>query len=276
MSYNKNVNNQSGLSVDNINVNTLATLPKSTIIDSVNGLTFTGGSSFSSVVVANGGIQLPSTSYTIGTNYLGYQPIVNLQNNRLVNPYGVTNWMASVSLTPGTYILRGQIHIFGYAFSTIDSSFVSISNDSANINLFNTNGYSKINQSDALPEGGSMYQEVSSIVTVASTTTYYLLSYLTFVPGGGVVLKSKNVSVTGTTINSAQSGTAIKLTAYDSTIATGMNVTGSGIVQGCYVISLTSDTFLLTFTTTQTVAANTILTFSHTNCATNLSVVRIA
>ena len=276
MSYNKNVNNQSGLSVDNINVNTLATLPKSTIIDSVNGLIFSGGSSFSSVVVANGGIQLPSTSYTTAANYLGYQPTVNLQNNRLVIPGGIVNNMGSVTLTPGTYIVRGQIEIFAYLSTSINENKLSLSTDGT---MNNSIAYAYTNTNPNILGLGvtlSLIQEVTGLITVSVPTTYYLISNINFSSGGGVIIRTKNVTVSITTINTSQSGTNILMTAFDSTVTTGMKVTGTGIVQNCYVISFSSGTAALGISTTQTIAANTVLTLSHSNVATNLIAVRIA
>ena len=40
MSYNKNVSNQSGISVDNVNVNNTVILPSGSTIDSTNGASF--------------------------------------------------------------------------------------------------------------------------------------------------------------------------------------------------------------------------------------------
>ena len=122
----------------------------------------------------------------------------------------------------------------------------------------------------------SLIQEVTGIITVSVPTTYYLISFINFSSGGGVIIRTKNLSVNGTTINTSQSGTNILMTVYDTAVLSGMKVTGTNVNQPCYVISFSSGTAALGISTTQTIAANTVLNFSHSNVATNLIAVRIA
>ena len=79
-----------------------------------------------------------------------------------------------------------------------------------------------------------------------------------------ISLGSIQTSVTNCVIQSA-----------NGLIQVGMQISGTGITQPCYVLSYGGST-TVTLTTTQTIAANTTLTFNHNNTGTTLSAVRIA
>ena len=273
-SYKKNVYNQSGVSVDTLNVNTLATLPKSITVDSTNGLKL-DTLTLSSVVVANGGIQLPSTNYIKADNYLGYQPTVIMTNNRMIIPNGTLNRMATIFLTPGTYIVRSQIEMFAFLNTSLLEYKLSLSTDEYLFNPLISNTTTNYNNI-ILNSSTSIIQELNAVINIAVDTTYYLMSYINYSnTTGGIILKTTNVSVTATTINAAQSGTTITLTAYDSTIKTGMLVIGGGNSVPSYFSTLSLDG-VMTVTTSISAPANTVLTFSHSNCASSVNVVRIA
>ena len=262
MSYNKNVNNQNGLSVDNITVNNTVSLPNITI-DSTNG------ASFNSVINAKAGIQLPTTTYTINNYYLGYQPTpIYSANGIVVAPRDV----AYVNLTPGTYILRGQIEYFNFKdTATLTYSSLCLSSVSVTINPLLSTLFRGFNGSMAV--GDSFIQEVTGIVKISSTTNYYLVANLTY-NNGSIIFRTTNSSTTAIVSTAQTSNVTCLITVDNSNILIGMNVTGTGISQPCYVWSNLSNT--VTFTTTQTLSINTVLTFSHSNCASNLIAIRIA
>ena len=249
MSYNKNVSNQSGLSVDNVNVNNTVILPSGSTIDSTNG------ASFNSVLVAKAGIQLPSSSYTTNNYYLGYQPTLTYAN-LLMNSnagYGIIY----VTLTPGVYILRGQVEYFCY-YGTANITYIKTS--------IYLNGENHIKSPISLVASEAFIHEVTSIVTVATTNIYSLNGLVTYT-GGLTTSISSVVTQTGVTDCVIQSANGL--------IQVGMQISGTGITQPCYVLSYGGST-TVTLTTTQTISANTTLTFNYNNAGSKLSAVRIA
>ena len=259
MSYNKNVSNQSGLRVDNVNVNNTVILPSGSTIDS------TSGASFNSVLVAKAGIQLPSGSYTINNYYLGYQPTLTYAN-LLMNSnagYGIIY----VTLTPGTYILRGQVEYFCY-YGTANITFIKTS--------IYLNGENHIKSPISLVASETFIHEVTSIVTIVSTNTYSLNGLVTYTGGGSIMSRSKSDVTTSVSLGSIQTSvTNCVIQSANGLIQVSMQCSGTGITQPCYVLSYGGST-TVTLTTTQTIAANTTLTFNYSNAGSKLSAVRIA
>lgn len=268
--YNKNCNNQSGVVVDSAVVNQQAILPNITIASN--------SSTFASTIVANNGIQLPSSSYTISNNMLGYQPSINytqMYSNPSINANGVTLSVGTVILSPGIYFVKGQIEYFAYLNSTFSTANASISSvaTSTNLNLCN----SMRNDSNfSINVGNTIIQQVSGVLNLTSSSSYYLVSYINMVSGGGLVIRNNAYSTTATTINSTQmSTTSCALTAANSTICIGCKVTGNGITQPCYVVG-SAQFSTITLSTAQSIGASTVLTFSIEQANTNLQATRIA
>jgi hypothetical protein len=266
--YNKNVSNQSGLSIDNINVKNTVELPNITI-DNVNGASFNG------VIVCKNGIQLNSTPINYLNNYLGYQPTINNLYSPIIsfNTLGYSKSIYSINLTPGSYLLRGQLEYFNYnSTSTISYIMSSFSTDNDSYNSLLSNTYKNC----SLSAGENFIQEVSAIVNILTNTTYYLVGNI-YYNGGSIIVKTNNLNTTAITKNLTQTATTtFYLTSYPN-VYTGMKITGSGINQPCYVASLggVSPNFYVVTTTTQTIAANTILNFTSSS-SNNLTAIRIA
>ena len=121
----------------------------------------------------------------------------------------------------------------------------------------------------------SFIQEVSAIINVATTGTYGLYGQITYSSGSIISRSKSNITAAVSSSITQTSVTNCVIQSANGLIQVGMQISGNGINQPCYVLSYGGST-TVTLTTTQTIAANTTLTFNYNNAGSKLSAVRIA
>lgn len=113
--FSKNASNQSGVSVDTIQANNQIQLPSGAVIsnNSDGVLTTTnqsiaGTKTFTGTILANKGYTLPSSTYSLNANAIGYINSNYVYSSNFINSGIVYNFL-SLPMTKGIWFIQGQL-----------------------------------------------------------------------------------------------------------------------------------------------------------------------
>ena len=252
-----------------------------------NGLSITGGSltiasglsetdsgtlTVSGLLTANGGIQLPTSTYTTpSSNYLGYQPTITYTAMPCLIPTLTSTACASVVLSPGTWLLIGQVDFYSYSATSL-AEIVSTVSISPTVGL-NTAIESAFRYSNTLTVNSNFVQQVMGVVNITTgTPTYYLIGYSNY-SAGLLMARTISSSTTAVTSGTTSAVTTVTISATNPAILVGMSVSGTGISGTCLVASIS--TITITLSSVQSIGNGVTLTFTFVSTS-SFTATRIA
>jgi len=280
--YNKNVSNQSGLSIDNIDVKNIVYLPSGATITSNSDSVLTSGDqsisgnkTFTGTILSNNGYTLPAT-YTLNQNALGYtingtalnsQPFISLTTNISISVYSIT-------LPYGVWLVTGQFEYYSN-FST-DLSYSEIMT-ALTISSLNTYiNYNKIIASGSIIQDDYIINQVTGIYNNTSSSLQIFLSGKMKFSAGQAIFKYIPASATTTTATTNLYTFTLNSTNDVNNIITGMIVSSptNGIITGSPVVTNRTGA-IITVNIQQSIPANSTLYFTLTYPRSYLKAVRI-
>ena len=280
--YNKNVSNQSGLSIDNIDVKNIVYLPSGATITSNSDSVLTSGDqsisgnkTFTGTILSNNGYTLPAT-YTLNQNALGYtingtalnsQPFTSLTTNTSISVYSIT-------LPYGVWLVSGQFEYYSNFSTALSYSEIMTTLTINNLNTYIN--YNKNIYSGSIIQDDYIINQVTGIYNNPSSSLQIFLSGKMKFSAGQAIFKYIPASATTTTATTNLYTFTLNFTNDVNNIITGMIVSSptNGIITGSPVVTNKSGA-TITINTQQSIPANSTLYFTLTYPRSYLKAVRI-
>ena len=280
--YNKNVSNQSGLSIDNISVKNTVYLPSGATITSNSDSVLTSGDqsisgnkTFTDTILSNNGYTLP-TVYSLSQNALGYtingtalnsQPFISLTTNTTISVYSVT-------LPYGVWLVSGQFEYYSNISTSLSYSEIMTTLTINNLNTFIN--YNKSIVSGSIIQNEYIINQVTGVYNNTSSSLQIVLSGKMKFSAGQLIFKYIPASATTTTSTTNLYTFTLNFNNEIINIIIGMIVSSptNGIITGSPVVTNVTGT-TITVNTQQSIPANSTLYFTFTYPRSYLKAVRI-